>query len=124
MNMAAKPTFTERLGRTLSRAWRGCVRLDRRANGWLVAQGWAPGAARAVLTILKLAVLGMLVYAAFWLALLIVCVLVAAWIARREDTESDSDFLGRKAEERDHREGPFYHPASYDDDPDPRFEDD
>ena len=89
-----------------------------------MAQGWAPGAARAVLTILKLAVLGMLVYAAFWLALLIVCVLVAAWIARREDTESDPDFLGRKAEERDHREGPFYHPASYDDDPDPRFEDD
>ena len=38
--------------------------------------------------------------------------------------QEEPDLLNRQAEERDHREGLFYHPASYNDDPDPRFEDD
>lgn len=124
MKPSAQTTFAERTGRILGRMWRGFVRLDRRANGWLTAQGWTPAVAKVVLTVLKLVVLGILFYASFRLALLIVCVLVAAWIARQDNTESDSDFLGRKADERDHREGLFYHPASHNDDPDPRFEDD
>lgn len=32
MKTAAQPTFAERLGRTLGRAWRGCTRLDRWAQ--------------------------------------------------------------------------------------------
>ena len=60
----------------------------------------------------------------YWLALLIGGILAAAWIAGQDNTEGDPDFLGRKAEERDHREGLFYHPTMHNDDPDPRFEDD
>jgi len=124
MKTAAQTTFAERLGRMLGRAWRGCAHLDRRAQGWLRVRGWAPGAAKATLLVAKLTALGLLAYVAFWLALVIVGLAVAGWMAWQDHTEIDSDFLGRKAEELDHREGLFYHPASYNDDPDPRFEDD
>jgi hypothetical protein len=124
MKTTAQTTFAERVGRTLGRLWRGCVRLDRRATHRLVAKGWGPGVAQILLLLVKLAAFGVLLYAAFWLALLLLCIVVVAWMARQQDSEDDSDLLGRKAEERDHREGPFYHPVSHDDDPDPRFNDD
>ena len=69
MKPVVQTTFAERLGRMLGRAWRGCVGLDRRANGWLVAQGWTPNVAKVVLAVLKLTALGILLYVAFWLAL-------------------------------------------------------
>lgn len=124
MKTDAQTTFAERLGRVLGQTWRGCARLDRRAQGWLRAWGLAPGAARAVSVVVKLAALAVLLYSAFWLALLIVGLAVVTWMAKQDHDEEDSDFLGRKAEEVDHRQGLFYHPASYDDDPDPRFKDD
>lgn len=122
MKTAAQTTLPERLGRTLGRAWRSCVRLDRRANGWLVAQGWAPGAAKAVLVILKLAVLGVLFYAAFWLALLLLFAAAAAWLTRNsEPEESDEWAIGEQAE---HKNNPGYDPILYNDMPDPRFDKD
>jgi hypothetical protein len=124
MNPAAQTTFAERVGRTLGRLWWRLMRLDRRADGWLVAQGLAPGVAKAVMVASKLAALCLLLYAAFWLAVLLMFAVAAAWVARQENIDGDSDFLGREAEEKDHREGLFYHPASHNDDPDPRFEDD
>lgn len=124
MKTAAQTTFAERLGRTPGRAWRGGARLDRRAQGWLRAQGLAPDLAQAASLIVKLAALAVLLYSAFWLALLIVGLVLVTWMAKQDHYEEDSDFLGRKAEEVDHRQGLFYHPASYDDDPDPRFKDD
>ena len=51
MRTAAQTTFPERVGRSLGRLWRGCVRLDRRAKYGLVAKGWAPGMAGAVLLV-------------------------------------------------------------------------
>lgn len=124
MKTTAQTTFAERTGRFLGKLWRRCVRLEWKARGWLVAQGLAPGVAKTALLVATFAVLGMLLYAAFWMAALVVFVVIAAWAARQQSNDDDSDFLGRKAEERDHREGPFYHPTSYDDDPDPRYEDD
>ncbi|AGW91587.1 hypothetical protein N234_16265 [Ralstonia pickettii DTP0602] len=124
MKTAAQTTFAERLGRTLGPAWRGCVRLDCRANAWLLAQGCAPGFAKTVLLLIKLAALGVLAYAALWLTALLVLAVTTAWVAAQKATEDDSDFLGRETDTRDHKQGLFYHPASYDDDPDPRFEDD
>lgn len=124
MKRAGQTTFPKRLGRALGRGWRGCVRLDRRAQGWLIAQGLAPSLAQAASLIIKLAALAVLLYSAFWLALLIVGLVVVTWMTKQDHDEEDSDFLGRKSEEVDHRQGLFYHPASYDDDPDPRFKDD
>ena len=91
MKTAAQTTFAERLGRTLGRAWRGCARLDRRARGWLLAQGWAPGIAKAALLAVKLAAIGVLLYTAFWLALLLAFALVGAWVVRNDDGSYDEE---------------------------------
>lgn len=91
MKPAAQTTFAERAGRALGRMWRGCVRLDRKANGWLVAQGWAPGVARAALLAIKLVVLGVLFYAAFLLALLLLFLVAAAWTVRTADWDDEPE---------------------------------
>ena len=91
MKTAAQTTFAERLGRTLGRALRGCARLDRRAQGWLLARGWAPGIAKAALLAVKLAAIGVLLYTAFWLALLLAFALVGAWVVRNDDGSYDEE---------------------------------
>lgn len=91
MKTAAQTTFAERLGRALGRAWRGCARLDRQAQGWLRAQGLAPGAARAASLGVKLAVIGILLYTAFWLALLLAFALAGAWLLRNDDGSYDEE---------------------------------
>ncbi|MGR4868189.1 DUF3742 family protein [Variovorax sp. LARHSF232] len=124
MSTTTRLSTAERLCRWLGGMWRGGARLDRKATDWLLTRGLTPGVTKILLLAVKLAVLGVLLYTAFWLTLLLVFVMAAARMTARDDTEIESDFLGRRAEERDHREGIFYHPASYSDDPDPRFEDD
>lgn len=69
----------------------GCARLDRRAQGWLLAQGWAPGIAKAALLAVKLAAIGVLLYTAFWLALLLAFALVGAWVVRNDDGSYDEE---------------------------------
>lgn len=89
MKPAALTTFAERVGRTLGGLWRGCVRLDRRATHLLVAKGWAPGIAKAAMLLIKLAMLGVLVYAVSWLALLLLFAVIAAWAARNVPSEDE-----------------------------------
>ncbi|HGY1532949.1 TPA: DUF3742 family protein [Pseudomonas aeruginosa] len=123
MKHTARMTTAARLGRWLGGVWGGCLRAERRAHRWLMAQGLPAGGARVLIWVVKLAILGVLLYVAVWTALLLVALVVAARMAEQAP-QGDDDFLGRKAEELDHRESLFYHPASYNDDPDPRFEDD
>ncbi len=85
MKTAAQTTFAERLGRTLGRTWRSCARLDQRAHGWLLAQGWAPDIAKVTLLVVKLTAIGVLLYTAFWLALLLAFALAGAWVVRNDD---------------------------------------
>ncbi|MBP8276474.1 MAG: DUF3742 family protein [Propionivibrio sp.] len=122
MKPAAQTTFAERVGRTLGRLWRGCVRLDRRATHRLVAKGWAPGAAKAVLLIIKLTAFGVLLYMAFWLALLLTFAVAAAWVAR--DTEQDAPEEWAIGEQAEHKNNPGYDPILYNDAPDPRYDKD
>lgn len=123
MKHTARMTTAARLGRWLGGVWGVCLRAERRAHRWLVAQALPAGGAAVLIWVIKLAVLGVLLYVAFWVALILVALVVAARMAEQAP-QGDDDFLGRKAEELDHRESLFYHPASYNDDPDPRFEDD
>lgn len=74
--------WSHRLGRGAARAWRGYLRREQRVAGWLVTRGVRAGAATAVLWIVKLAVLGMLLYTVSWLVLLLAFAVVAAWLAR------------------------------------------
>lgn len=55
------------------------------------AQGLAPGAARAVSLVVKLAALAVLLYSAFWLALLLAFALAGAWLIRNDDGSYDEE---------------------------------
>ena len=78
-----------RLGRGAGRAWRGYLRREQRVASWLVTRGVPAGAATAVLWIVKLAVLGMLLYSVSWLVLLLAFAVVAAWLARNADEDDE-----------------------------------
>ncbi|ODS66352.1 MAG: hypothetical protein ABS43_30995 [Bordetella sp. SCN 67-23] len=123
MKTAAQITFAERLGQMLGRAWRGCAHLDRRAQGWLLVRGWAPGAAKVTLLVAKLVAFGLLLYAAFWLALLVAFSVVAAWVARNSGHEETSEewAIGDQAE---YKSNPGYDPILYNDAPDSRYDND
>ena len=81
--------WSHRLGRGAGRAWRGYLRREQRVAGWLVTRGVPAGAATAVLWIVKLAVLGMLLYTVSWLVLLLAFAVVATWFARNADADDE-----------------------------------
>ncbi|HGM8391473.1 TPA: DUF3742 family protein [Pseudomonas aeruginosa] len=81
--------WSHRLGRGAGRAWRGYLRREQRVAGWLVTRGVPAGAATAVLWIVKLAVLGALLYSAFWLALLLAFAVTAAWLVQHDDSDQE-----------------------------------
>lgn len=89
MNTKARISNAERFGRRIGAMWRGFVRREHQVAGWLVARGLSAGAATALLWGVKLAVLGVLLYAMFWLALLLVFALVAASIAGRKSSDEE-----------------------------------
>ncbi|MCK2094544.1 DUF3742 family protein [Thauera aromatica] len=78
MKPSAQTSSAGRLGQMLGRMWRGYLRQEQRVNGWLVEHGVPAGGATALLWIVKLAVLGVLLYVAFWFVLLLVFALLAA----------------------------------------------
>lgn len=123
MKTTAQTTFAERVGRSLGRLWRGGVRLERKARGWLVAQGLAPGVAKTALLVAELVALGLLLYAAFWLALLVAFSVAAAWVARNSGHEETSEewAIGDQAE---YKRNPGYDPILYNDAPDSRYDKD
>ncbi|MBY4674340.1 DUF3742 family protein [Burkholderia multivorans] len=81
----------ERLGHWLGRVWRGYVHRERQVKAWLTAQGVPAGGAVALLWIVKLGALAILFYVAFWLALLFMFAVVAAWIAKNDDGSYDEE---------------------------------
>ncbi len=89
MNTTTRISGAERLGRSFGRGWLAYVRGEQRVLNWLVTREVPPTAAAASMWAVKLAALGILLYAAFWLTLLLAFVLVAAWMAR--NTVSDNE---------------------------------
>jgi fatty acid desaturase len=97
------------------------MRQEQKVNGWLVEHGVPAGGATALLWIVKLVVLGVLLYVAFWLALLLVFAVAAAWMIRDSDhDESEEWAVGEQAE---HKNNSGYHPVLYNDAPDSRYAD-
>jgi hypothetical protein len=118
----ASPAFAERIGRTLGRAWRSVLRRERSTCEWLMAQGLPAGIARALPLFLKLAVLALVLYGAFWMALLLVAATVAAWSARFSSPDHEDDYsLPTLAELR---AMPGYDPNFYNDTSHEMYEDD
>lgn len=121
MKPSAQTSFAERLGRVLGQMCKAYMRQERKVSGWLVAQGLPVGVAKVVLLVIKLVALGALLYVAFWLALLLVFAVAAAWMVRDSDhDESEEWAVGEQAE---HKNNPGYHPVLYNDAPDSRYAD-
>ncbi|XAH21957.1 DUF3742 family protein [Xylophilus sp. GW821-FHT01B05] len=91
MNTTTRTSTTERLGRAFGRGWRAYVRGERRASNWLVAKGVPRAGATALIWVVKLAVLGVLLYSAFWLALLLVFMAMVARAASKSSIEEDDE---------------------------------
>lgn len=89
MNTTTRISKAERVGRWLARGWRGYVHGEQWLSGWLVAQGVSASVATILRWTINLVALGVLLYAAFWLALLLVFAVIASWAIN--NTSSDDD---------------------------------
>ncbi|ARL24652.1 DUF3742 family protein [Burkholderia pseudomallei] len=88
MKTTAHTTVAERIGRGLGHAWFAIRRQEVRVVQHLMHQGLSRGVATFILWAAKLLVLGVLLYAAFWLTLVAIFVFAAAWLARHADHDS------------------------------------
>ena len=123
MNTTTRIRTAERLGRSIGRGWRAYARGERRASNWLVSKGVPVAGATVLLWVVKLAVLGVLLYSAFWLALLLVCVVAVGWAANQ--SHSDEEFhLQFPTTLEELRETPGYDPNLYNDTSHEMYKDD
>lgn len=112
----------ERAGNWLGRAWRGYMRKEVRAVQWLASNGLPASAGRLLFWVVTIAAFGVLLYMAFWLALLLLLATAVAFAARNSDHDEPQELaIGDQSE---HKKSVFYDPIFYNDDPDPRFDDD
>jgi hypothetical protein len=105
----------------------GVVRRLMRRNGRVTclnpAGGGVPCATRVLLWSVGVAIVGLIMIVTFWLALLVGFALAAAKLLQHAARAPEAPVWEPK-DPNDHRRNLFYHPLSYNDDPDPRFEDD
>ncbi len=89
MNTTTRTSTAERLGRAFGRGWRAYARGERQASNWLVSKGMPRAGATALVWVAKLAVLGVLLYVAFWFALVMLGVAAAGWAAAANTSDED-----------------------------------
>jgi len=114
MNTVRRIRTAEHFGRWLGRGWRGCVRGERRVSAALVAKGVPIAVAAVLLWVVKLTVLGMLLYVAFWIAILVISVVAGMWAASQNHSDNGFEFAFPTTLE-ELRETPGYDPNFYGD---------
>ncbi|BCN39875.1 hypothetical protein ALDI51_31940 [Alicycliphilus denitrificans] len=112
MNMTARTSTAERLGRAFGRGWRAYACGERRVSNWLASKGVSQAGVDALLWVVKLAVLGVLLYVAFWFALVLLGVAAAGW-ATAANTSDDDEWPFTDLTEL--RKTPGYDPNLYND---------
>ncbi|PAU51937.1 hypothetical protein BZL41_26235 [Pseudomonas sp. PIC25] len=120
MKSATHPSMAERFGQALGRTYNRLRRQEARTVSWLVRKGVPVSIGKGLLWGVKLLVLAVLLYAAFWLALLLVFALSAAWVLRHVDWEDER----LKPQWRDGVEGYGYYENGFRTDFGRLFEDD
>nr|WP_069865687.1 DUF3742 family protein [Pseudomonas humi] len=116
MKPLASISLAERLGMALGRVCRGYVRQERKMSGWLVGRGISAGGAAVVLWSVKLVVLGVLFYCAFWLTLLFLFAVAAAWAVQTGALENNGEQPTFVEDELSKlRQTPGYDPNLYND---------
>ncbi|MWA29842.1 DUF3742 family protein [Burkholderia pseudomallei] len=121
MTTPSRPSWAHRFGEWAGHTWRWLARQDRRALAWLTKQGLPAGAAKMVSWTVKLLVLVVVLYAAFWLVLLLALLVIAGLATSHVDGSRRGE--SPLSDESDHKKNLFYDPINYNDDPDPRFDD-
>lgn len=81
MSTTTRISTAERLGGSIGRGWRAYARSERRVSIWLASKGMPLAGVAVLLWVVKLAVLGLLLYVAFWFALVVLALVVAGWAA-------------------------------------------
>jgi hypothetical protein len=104
------------------RGWRFLVRQEFRFTRWLVAHGMPPSFATALLWLVKIALVVVVGYAFFWVAVVLSVVFAAVWALRHSDLDAKpaapqwrQGFHGFGLyDEVGHRIDPFYDPNESD----------
>ncbi len=96
MKAAPKVKISERPGRWLGRGWRGVAHREARAIDWLATQGIPTRVGRVFFWVVKLFLLGLLLYAAFWFALLLLFGVAGAWILKNSDLNDEEKLEWRE----------------------------
>ena len=91
MDTKTSSSAAERFGQRLGRVWRHYVRREWRVINWFVVKGLPARGAITLFWIIKLAALAVLLYVAFWVALLLLFTAVSAWAARNTTSDDDQD---------------------------------
>lgn len=89
MSRTTRISTADRLGHSFGRGWRAYVRGERRLSKWLVSKGIPVGGATALLWIVKLVALGLLLYVAFWFAVVLLGVAAAGWAAAADTSDEE-----------------------------------
>lgn len=79
--MTTRSNNAEHFGQSLGRGWHSYRRTELRLTDWFVSKGIPAAVAMALLWAIKLGVLALLLYVAFWLALFALFMIAAARIA-------------------------------------------
>lgn len=120
MKQRERMSIPERLGRLAGKAVRNYRRIEARLLEMMRKKGIPNGIGVTLLWVIKLLIVGGLLYIAFWLALILFFVVVAARLSLVPMHDEEEWAIGEQA---DHKDSVFYDPINYTDTPDPRFDD-
>lgn len=85
------PGISYRLGHYAGRVWGWLAHQEKRAASWLVGKGLSTRTARVLVGGANLVALGVLLYVAFWLVVVLVFVVGAAWVARNAEWDDQQE---------------------------------
>lgn len=109
------------LGRRARRALRSYSRSERQMVDWLASNGLPVSLAFGAVWAVRLAVVAVLLYAAFWLAIVVLIALGAAWVADNSGVSDDDTWPFMSWDERRPTTG--YDPVPYEDIEHPSYPD-
>lgn len=89
MPLQPRPRTAERFGRRLGLSWRAYLRLERQTVAWVLERGVPPAVAIGGLWLIRLLIMGGLLYVALWVGLLVALLVLTAWVACQPSSRAD-----------------------------------
>lgn len=121
MSRSLRGSRANHIGRWVGHKWRAYLQREARAFLWLQQKGMPSWISRPFLLVLKMLIVGVLLYSALWLGLVVLNLFFIAWGIRNASFEPDEEWA--IGEQTDHKKSVFYDPINYNDTDDPRFDD-